>query len=310
MVQFWGDKRFHSLNFHLRQKFGTKVFKVPLDAGFTCPNRDGAKGKGGCAFCSPAGSGDFAGDRSLSLINQFHQVKTMMHRKWPQARYIAYFQAFSNTYGSPEDLHKLYRTLLGEEQVVGLSIATRPDCLPGEVLKVLEEINLETYLWLELGLQTIHARTAQAMNMGYGWPEFLEAQRSLRQRNIRVCPHIILGLPGETRVMMMETARSLSGLDIQGLKIHLLHVMRSTPLETMYRQGEFKLLSQDEYIGLVADILEILPPEVVIHRLTGDSPREALVGPMWSLKKWEVLNSIDAELNRRDTWQGKMYGGK
>ena len=307
MRRQWGDKRFNALNYHLRQEFGTKVFKVPLNAGFTCPNRDGTRGVGGCAFCSSAGSGDFAGDRTMDIKSQFRQVKEMMHRKWPKAKYIAYFQAFTNTYAPGEALRELYYSILEENGVVGISIATRPDCLPKETLELLEEINRETYLWLELGLQSIHHATAKDMNLGYGWTEFAQAVRSLRKRGLRVCPHIILGLPGEDYEMMMETASVLSSMDIQGIKIHLLHVMRGTRLETMYRQGGFELLTQDEYVRLVVDILEILPPELVVHRLTGDSPRETLIGPEWSLKKWEVLNSIEAELRRRDTWQGKFH---
>ncbi|MGI6550355.1 MAG: TIGR01212 family radical SAM protein [Syntrophomonadales bacterium] len=309
MSRQWGDKRFNALNYHLRQEFGTKVFKVSLDAGFTCPNRDGTRGVGGCAFCSPAGSGDFAGARALSIKSQFHQVREMMHRKWPQAKYIAYFQAFTNTYAPSPVLRELYYSILEENGVVGISIATRPDCLSEDTLDLLAELNQKTYLWLELGLQTVHRATADAMNLGYGWDEFVKALGGLRKRGIRVCPHIILGLPGEDRGMMMETASVLASRDIQGIKIHLLHVMRGTRLETLYRQGGFELLTQDEYIRLVVDILEILPPEIVIHRLTGDSPREALIGPEWSLKKWEVLNSIDAELRRRDTWQGKFHHG-
>ena len=309
MRREWGDKRFNALNYHLRQKFGTKVFKVALDAGFTCPNRDGSKGVGGCAFCSPAGSGDFAGDRSLDVRTQFRQMKEMMHKKWPHAQYIAYFQAFTNTYAPAPVLRELYYSILEDDGLVGISIATRPDCLPEDTLNLLEELNQQTYLWLELGLQTIHRSTAQAMNLGYGWADFVGSLEGLRRRGIRVCPHIILGLPGEDYRMMMETAQALASLDIQGIKIHLLHVMRDTRLEAMYRQGQFELLTREEYVRLVVDILEILPPDLVIHRLTGDSPRETLIGPEWSLKKWEVLNSIDAELLRRDSWQGKYYQG-
>ncbi len=309
MRREWGGKRFNALNYHLRQRFGNKVFKVALDAGFTCPNRDGSKGVGGCAFCSPAGSGDFAGDRSLDIRTQFRQMKEMMHKKWPHARYIAYFQAFTNTYAPAPVLRDLYYSILEEDGVVGISIATRPDCLPEDTLNLLEELNQRTYLWLELGLQTIHQSTARAMNLGYTWTDFVQALAGLRKRGIRVCTHIILGLPGEDYRMMMETARALATLDIQGIKIHLLHVMRNTRLEAMYRQGQFELLTREEYVRLVVDILEILPPQIVIHRLTGDSPRETLVGPEWNLKKWEVLNSINAELLRRDTWQGKYYQG-
>ncbi len=293
----------------MRHEFGTKVFKVSLDAGFTCPNRDGTKGTGGCAFCSAAGSGDFAGDRTMDISSQFRRVKEIMHRKWPNAKYIGYFQAFTNTYAPARYLRQLYDSILKENGVVGISVATRPDCLPDDILDMLGEINRETYLWVELGLQTLHQSTARLMNLGYDGSDFVQALKALRQRGIRVCPHIILGLPGETYDMMMETARALSLLDIQGIKMHLLHVMRETNLALMYERGEFELLTQDEYVSLVVDILEILPPPVVIHRVTGDSPREALIGPEWSLRKWEVLNGIDKELLRRDTWQGKLFNG-
>lgn len=303
----WGDKRFNALNHHLREEFGTKVFKVALNAGFTCPNRDGTLGMGGCAFCSSSGSGDFAGDRYRSISEQFQQVKDVMHRKWPQACYLGYLQAFTNTYGPVDRLRKIYFETLQESGVVGLAIGTRPDCLPEPVLELLDEVNRQTYLWMELGLQTIHPATARAMNLGYEWEHFNQAVHDLRAREIRVCPHIILGLPGETREMMMETARRVAGMDIQGLKIHLLTVLAGTRLEDDYNRNRFALLEQSEYVDLVVDILEILPPQVVIHRLTGDSPRGILVGPDWSLKKWEILNQIDRELANRQTWQGALH---
>lgn len=280
---------------------------MSLDAGLTCPNRDGSKGIGGCAFCSPAGSGDFAGDRRIDVVEQFHHIKTIMHRKWPNALYIGYFQAFTNTYAPAPFLRDLYFSILRQEGVVGLSIATRPDCLPDDVLDLLDEINRTTYLWVELGLQTVNDAIGAAMNRGYDFVEFEMAVKKLRQRKIKVCPHIILGLPGESRKMMMQTARTLAGIDIQGLKIHLLHVMQETPLAKMYEGQEFQLMERGEYISLVADILEILPPDMVIHRLTGDSPRQTLIGPLWSLQKWEVLNDIDRELINRDSYQGKLF---
>lgn len=276
-----------------------------MDAGFTCPNRDGSKGVGGCAFCSPSGSGDFAGDRRLNVNEQFEQVKNVIHQKWPRALYLPYFQAFTNTYAPVDQLRELYYQALEWPGVVGLSIGTRPDCLPNETMDLLQELNEKTYLWLELGLQTIHPETSQAMNLGYGFKDFLAAVSDLQDRGIRVCAHVILGLPGEPRDMMMETAKEVARLDLQGIKIHLLHVMRGTRLDRMYQEQGFRLLTRDEYISLVVDILEILPPEMVVHRLTGDSPRALLVGPEWSLKKWEILNGIDGELARRDTWQGK-----
>ncbi len=301
----WGGKRYHSLNHHLRGKFGQKVFKIPLDAGLSCPNRDGTLATGGCAFCSLRGSGDFAGDRSKNLEEQFAQVKTIMHRKWSQGKYIAYYQAFTNTYAPVERLRYLYNLAIQQPGVVGMAIATRPDCLPEEVMDLLEEINKKTFLWVELGLQTIHEPTSQAMNMHYNFSDFQKALNKLRARNIETCTHMILGLPGESIEDMKQTGRTIAHMDIQGLKIHLLHLMKGTPLEAKYNENPFAFLEPGEYVELVIDLLEILPPQVVIHRLTGDSPRDLLIGPTWSLNKWEVLNQIDHRLMERDTWQGK-----
>lgn len=301
----WGDKRYHSLNYHLREKFAGKVFKIPLDAGLSCPNRDGTLSVGGCAFCSLRGSGDFAGDRGKTVEEQFEQIKNIMHRKWAHGKYIAYFQAFTNTYAPAERLKYLYGVALKQNGVEGLAVATRPDCVPEEVLDLLEEINQKTYLWVELGLQTIHQDTARAMNLHYYYDDFCEALNGLRARNIETCTHMILGLPGESISDMKETGRKIAGLDIQGLKIHLLHLMKGTPLEAKYKEEPFPFLERDEYVELVIDLLEILPPRVVIHRLTGDSPRDLLIGPTWSINKWEVLNLIDQRMKERNTWQGK-----
>lgn len=303
----WGDKRYHTWNYHLRQIFGEKVFKVPLDAGFTCPNRDGKAGTGGCIFCSTKGAGDFAGSRLKSLTQQFAEVRAMMHKKWPIAKYIGYFQAFTNTYAPVPVLKEKYETVLTEEGVVGLAIATRPDCLPGQVLDLLAELNDKTYLWVELGLQTIHDETGKLINRGYDYETFLTALEGLRSRQIRTCAHIILGLPGESRTDMLETAKAIACLPVQGLKLHLLHLMQGTPMVNLYQEGKLIFMEQEAYISLVVDILEILPPTMVIHRLTGDAPRDFLLGPLWSLKKWEVLNAIDAELVRRRTWQGRLW---
>lgn len=306
-VRTWGDKRFHTWNYHLRQQFQAKVFKVPLDGGFTCPNRDGKVAIGGCTFCSARGSGDFAGDRRADLYQQFHEVKSRMHAKWPQAKYIGYFQAFSNTYAPVAELREMYELILQQDGVVGLSIATRPDCLPDDVVAYLAELNERTYLWVELGLQTIHERTQQRINRGHDFACYLDGVKKLRKHNIRVCSHIIYGLPGETYDDMMETARAVAQMDIQGIKIHLLHLLRNTPMVKQYEQGLVRFLSQEEYTKLVVDTLEILPPEMVIHRVTGDGPPDLLIGPMWSRKKWAVLNGIDAELLRRNSWQGKHW---
>lgn len=301
----WGDKRYHTWNVHLRETFGTKVFKVALDGGFTCPNRDGKVATGGCTFCSARGSGDFAGNRRDDLVQQFHQVKDRMHKKWPDAKYIGYFQAFSNTYAPVEECRQMYETILEQKDVVGLSIATRPDCLPDEIVEYLSELNKRTYLWVELGLQTIHEHTSVLINRGHDFSCFLTGLEKLRKHGIRTCVHIIHGLPGESEPEMLETVQACAEMDIQGIKIHLLHLLKNTPMVKQYEQGLLTFLDKETYVKLVVDSLELLPPDVIIHRVTGDGPPDLLIGPMWSLKKWEVLNAIDEELIRRDSWQGK-----
>lgn len=303
----WADKRFHTWNYEMRQQFGGKVFKVMLDAGFTCPNRDGTIAKGGCTFCSARGSGDFAGRRRDDLVTQFNTIRDRQHQKWPEAGYIGYFQAYTNTYAPVEELRDYYEVILQQPGVVGLSIATRPDCLPDDVVDYLAELNTRTYLWVEMGLQTIHESTSELINRAHDTNCYRDAVRRLRERGIRVCAHIIYGLPQETPNMMMDTCRAVSRMDVQGIKIHLLHLMRKTPMVKQYEAGLLRFLEQDEYTKLIVDSLEILPPEMIVHRLTGDAPRELLIGPMWSLKKWEVLNGIDAELQRRQTWQGRLW---
>lgn len=298
------DKRYHTFNEHLREMFGEKVIKVSLDAGLSCPNRDGSISFGGCIFCSEKGSGDFAGDRKLSIKEQFSQVRERTVGKWPKAKYIAYFQSFTGTYGSVDYLKGLYLEALKQESVVGLSVSTRPDCLDEEIMAVLEELNKQTYLWVELGLQSIHSRTLEWINRGHDYKCFTDAVSKLRARNIRVCAHIILGLPCENRGEMLETARAVAGLPVQGVKIHSLHVLKGTPLAAVYEKEKFKLLSMEEYIGLVADILEILPRNIIIHRLMGDGPTADVIAPAWTLRKWEVLNGIDREMGRRNSYQG------
>ena len=303
----WGGKRYHSLNYFLRQKFGQKVFKIPLDGGFTCPNRDGTLSTGGCLFCNTAGAGDFAGNRASSISQQFSEVTEIMHKKWHDGKYIAYFQAFTNTYAPVSVLRELYYKALQQHGVVGLAIATRPDCLNTQVLDLLEELRAQTYMWVELGLQTIHKQTADYMNLQYNCNDFQLALNNLRNRDIPVVAHIILGLPGESHVEMYQTGEWLANRPIQGLKIHLLHLMKNTQLAFEYKNKPFHLLTKREYVDMVIDYLEILSPDVVIHRLTGDSPRDLLIGPEWSLNKWETLNYIDQRLHERDTWQGKYY---
>lgn len=302
-----GEKRYNTFNRHLRETFGEKVFKVSLDAGFTCPNRDGTKGWGGCIYCSSRGSGDFAGIVSHSIEEQFDEVKERMCKKWPKAKYLAYFQAYTNTYAPVSKLRKIYEEALKQEDVVGLSIATRPDCLPEEVLDYLEELHRRTYLWVELGLQSIHDRTMEWVRRGHTYEEFLEGVTVLYERGVNICVHVILGFPGETHEDMMATARAVAALPVRGIKLHLLHVLKGTPLAKQYEKEPFALPTLEEYVSQVIDILEVLPPEMIIHRLTGDGAPDDLIAPLWSRKKWEVLNAIDQELVDRDTWQGKYY---
>lgn len=303
----WSDKRFHTWNTEMREQFGNKVFKVTLDAGFTCPNRDGSIAKGGCTFCSARGSGDFAGSRRDDLVTQFNHIRDRQHQKWPHAQYIGYFQAYTNTYAPVKQLREYFEIILQQPGVVGLSIATRPDCLPDDVVDYLAELNERTYLWVEMGLQTIHESTSELINRAHDSQCYEEAVAKLRARGIRVCAHIIYGLPQETHEMMLDTGRAVAQMDVQGIKIHLLHLMRKTPMVKQYEAGLLRFLEKDEYIKLIVDTLEILPPEMIMHRLTGDAPRDLLIGPMWSLRKWEVLNGIDDELKQRDTWQSKYW---
>lgn len=302
-----GDKRYHTWNFHLKNLFGHKVFKVALDGGFDCPNRDGTVAHGGCTFCSAAGSGDFAGDRADDLVTQFEEIKTKMHHKWKDGKYMAYFQAYTNTHAPVSELREKFESVLKQDGVVGLSIGTRPDCLPDDVVEYLAELNERTYLWVELGLQTVHERTALLINRAHDFSSYVEGVNKLRKHGIRVCSHIINGLLLENREMMMETAEEVAKLDVQGIKIHLLHLLKGTPMVKQYEKGFLEFLTQEEYVELVCDQLEILPSEMIIHRITGDGPIDLMVGPMWSVNKWSVMNAIDAELKRRNSWQGKFY---
>lgn len=307
MSKEWNGKRYHSLNYFLRDKFGEKVFKVSLDGGFSCPNRDGKISKGGCLFCSERGSGDFAGDREFSISKQFADVKNMMSNKWKSGKYIAYFQAYTNTYAPVEVLRKKYEEALNQEGVVAISIATRPDCLEDDVLDLLDEINKKVYLWIELGLQTSNDESAKRINRGYSLKVFEDAMKKLKERNIDVVVHDILGLPGETKDDMIKTIDYIAHSGAKGIKFHLLHLMKQTPLVKVYEKGNLEFLSQEDYIELITKGISMLPEDMVVHRLTGDAPRELLIGPMWSLKKWEVLNSIDKTLEENDLWQGKNF---
>lgn len=301
------NKRYHTWNYYLRSNFGEKVFKVSINAGFSCPNIDGTVAYGGCTYCSKQGSGDFAGNPNDNLIKQFEDIKEMMHKKWHNAKYIGYFQAFTNTHAPVNVLKEKYETILNLDDVIGLSISTRPDCLPDDVLEYLSELNKKTNLWVELGLQTIHDKTSKVINRGHDYNTFLEGVEKLKKHNIKTVVHIINGLPGEDYDMMMETAKAVADLGVHGIKIHLLHVLKDTPMENMLQKGTFELMEKDDYINLVCDQLEILPPDMVVHRLTGDGKRDEMVGPMWSLKKWEVLNAIDDTMRERNSYQGIKY---
>lgn len=298
------EKQYYSFNRHLREFFGEKVIKVSLNAGLNCPNRDGTLSYGGCVFCSGQGSGDFAGQSGLSIRRQFAQVRAGTLKKWPKAKYIAYFQSFSGTYGPAKVLKGYYLEALNQEGVVGLSISTRPDCLSEEILEVLSELNQKTYLWLELGLQSVHDHTLTWMNRRHDYSCFLAALEKLRQRKIRVCVHLILGLPCETKPEMLESALTVARLPVQGIKVHSLYVLRGTKLAEIFARTRFELLSMPEYISLVADILEIMPAGIIIHRLMGDGPSRDVIAPDWALRKWEVLNGIDREMARRGSSQG------
>ncbi len=307
MQKMWGDKRYHSLNYFLREKFGDKVFKIALDAGFSCPNRDGTISSGGCLFCSERGSGDFAGNRNFSITNQFKDIKHMMNKKWKSGKYIAYFQAYTNTYASIQVLREKYEEAVMQEGVVALSIATRPDCLDKEVLDLIEEYSHRVYTWVELGLQTSKDESAKIINRGYKLGTFEEALNELNKRSVDVVVHTIFGLPGETKEDMLRTIDYVSQKNIKGIKMHLLHLLENTPMAELYSEKKLEFLQEDEYIDIICSSITMLPPNMVIHRLTGDAPRELLIGPMWSLKKWEVLNAIDNRLKELDLYQGKNF---
>ncbi|HPF82794.1 MAG TPA: TIGR01212 family radical SAM protein [Bacilli bacterium] len=299
------NKRYHTLDYFYKHKFNSKVFKVSLNAGFSCPNKDGKVGTKGCIYCSSLGSGDYAGNPKEDLVKQFYEVKEIMSKKWPNSKYIGYFQANTNTYAELKVLKEKYETILNLDNVIGLSIATRPDSITDECLDYLEELSKKTYLTVELGLQTIHKETSLLINRCHTLECFDNMVEKLRKRNINVVIHIINGLPYETKEMMIETVKYLNKLDIQGIKIHMLHILKNTELANMYEKEHFHVLSREEYVDIVCDELEYLRPEIVINRITGDPKVSDLIEPDWLIKKFGVLNEIDKELVRRDSYQGK-----
>lgn len=302
------NKLYHTLAFE-NQVRGYKLHKAAVDAGFTCPNIDGTKGTGGCVFCS-GGSGYFTAPAETSIEEQIAREMERLRRKDENARAVAYFQAHTNTYAPLETLRNLYERALRCDGICGLAIATRPDALNGDVLDYLKELSGRTMLTVELGLQTIHQRTAKIINRGYSLEEFMEAYKALKIRGIRTCVHLINGLPGETKQMMLETACYAGQLRPEGVKIHMLHVIRGTAMEKLYAAKKYRPMSMDEYVRLVCCQLEVLPPETVIERLTGDGNKETLVAPVWTRDKIRVLGSIDETLSRWDTWQGHYFAGR
>ena len=299
------NKRYHTQNYELRKIFGEKVCKISLDGGFTCPNLDGTKGVGGCTYCSGRGSGDFTQSALLPIEKQWKMQQEKMYQKWPGSGCIAYFQAHTNTYAPLSRLKELYETALAQPNCVGLDIATRADCLSEEVCDYLAQLNRRCWLLVELGLQSTFDDTGEIINRCHSYADFLEGYARLKQRGIRVCIHLINGLPGENHRRMVENVRRISHLGMYAVKLHLLYFLKGTQMAEEYRQGRVQMMSREEYVQVVCDQLELLPPETVIHRLTGDGKKEELIGPLWSLKKFCVLNEIDKELVRRDSWQGK-----
>ena len=295
------NKRYHTLDYHYKKLFNEKIIKVSLNAGFSCPHLK----SGGCIYCSKIGSGEYAGDIKDDLVTQFNNVKKVMNKKWPAGKYIGYFQARTNTYAPLNVLKEKYETILKIDNVIGLAIATRPDSITDECLEYLSELNKRTYLTIELGLQTIHEKTAKLINRGHDLKCFTKMVKKLREKNINVVVHIINGLPFETKEMMIETVKYLNDLDIQGIKIHMLQILKDTKLEKLYQENPFKLLTKEEYIEIVCEQLQYLNAEIVIHRLTGDPKKEDLIAPNWVIKKIDVLNGIDKYMAKNDIIQGQ-----
>jgi len=295
------NKRYHTLDYYYKHKYGCKVFKISLNAGFSCPHLS----SGGCIYCSKTGSGEYAGNKKDDLLVQFEKGKQMMHQKWKEGKYIGYFQARTNTYAPLSVLKEKYECIIKQPNVVGINIATRPDCISKECLDYLEELNQKTDVTIELGLQSIHAKTAKFINRGHDLKCFENMVYKLREKNLPAVVHIINGLPYETKEMMIETVKYLNTLDIQGIKIHMLSVLKDTSLADIYQEKPFSLLSEEEYVEIVCEQLQYLRPEIVIHRLTGDPCVEDLIAPHWLVKKVDVLNSIDKYMAKKDIYQGQ-----
>ena len=302
-------RKIYMLNDFLKEKFNEKIYKVSLDGGFTCPNRDGKVSRGGCIFCSENGSGDFTATKLKSIHAQIEEQIDLVSKKYKGDKYIAYFQNFTNTYAEVSYLRKIYQEALSHEKIVGLAIATRPDCLEDDVLELLAELNKKTFLWVELGLQTLNDYVAKYFNRAYETEIYKEASEKLNRLNIKFVTHIIIGLPKEENDDYLKTAIFAQNCGTWGIKLHLMYVVKNTPLEKLYLNGDLKVNTKEEYVEKVVNVLENISSEIVVHRLTGDGDRETLVAPLWSIKKIDVLNSIHKELKRRNTYQGKLYYG-
>ena len=303
----WGDKRYYSLDSYIKETFGEKLYKISLDGGMTCPNRDGTLDTRGCIFCSAGGSGDFASDRRLSIKEQLAQGKQLVSKKYTGSSYIAYFQAYTNTYASVSYLEKIFTEALDDEDVKVLSIATRPDCLSPEILDLLFRLNQRKPVWVELGLQTIHETSAKFIRRGYTLDVFEKAVYDLKKIGVSVIVHTILYLPNETEDMMLETISYLNKLPINGIKLQLLHILKGTDLAHLYEKSPFHLPTMDEYFILLGKLISHLRPDIVVHRLTGDGPKSLLLAPLWTSNKRLVLNTMQKYLKDADIWQGKEF---
>lgn len=306
MRKYWNEKRYYSLDYYLKETFGEKVYRIALNGGMTCPNRDGTLDTRGCIFCSAGGSGDFASSVDLSVTKQIKEGKKLLQKKTDCRLFIAYFQAYTNTYAPVSYLRKIFSEAICHPDIVALSIATRPDCLDSEILTLLSELNHIKPVWVELGLQTIHPQTATFIRRGFDYDCYEKAVFSLKAQGISVITHLILGLPSETHEQMLSSVKKISTLPLDGVKLQLLHVLENTDLADYYKKEGFSVLSQEEYVELIIDCLEYLPQNVVIHRLTGDGPRKLLLAPEWSIHKKQVLNQIQRRLKERDTYQGRL----
>ena len=297
------NKRYHTFNYYLKNKYQEKVFKVPLDAGFTCPNRDGKVAYGGCSFCSALGSGDSV-IHNDDLMKQFDNGVNMMRNKWPQGNGMAYFQAYTNTYASIDRLKEIYEPFVQRDDVIAICIATRADCLDDEKIAYLDSLTQYKDIWVEVGLQTIHDETSKHLNRGHDYACFLEAIHKLSKTNCKICVHIINGLPNETKEMMIDTVKEIAKLPIHAVKIHMLHLLKNTKLAKEYEENPFHILTLEEYVEIVCEQLTYLPKEIVLERLTGDGIASDLITPLWTIKKVCVLNEIDKYMAKNNLYQG------